>query len=819
MKKTGAAVLIGLAIAAAGCSAPDRSPTPPPPAQLACRPATCTSLGAGCGVAGDGCGGQLECGGCGPGLACGIWGRANQCAPVPRVTPRTQGTALHGSNAHGPPTLESMVGRDAMIAQELDRDRAELAAREAADSSGLASMDVAATADPGVLARSGSGTTMRRAFAARFTDTINVKDFGAKGDGVSDDTPALQAALNAGSAVGQWIVVPPGEYRVAPAGLRLGGKLRLRGEGAATIIGSGTDGQVLHSGSGGNLDPALEDFVIKDLKITTSNVDLSPGMYLDYSLLNITNGVNGGLVENVTFDVASSKQGCMLVAPIAVTHYVKNVSVVNNRCITPLAGFTVYNGVGDDTLRIERVNISNNFLKNNGLYPSDTSPFISSMGMSLAGQIKGVTITGNQIYDFVYTGIEIAWSAAPRVSSDVTISNNRIENTGWGIIFDSHGNNGTRSERAVISGNSIRNNKYGMRFQFLDHATVTGNTYNLYDASTSADRISGVQIEYSDNTVFSGNNFDLDLPWAENARARVAISGVTKSVFSGNRFRTTGNYGLLFHGGAGASNNNAFLGNSFVQEPSSGNAAEGAAVVQSGASNVFIGNHVYTNNPGLTIVQSGGANTVVRGTVIYDVKSGIRSDSTVLELAVSGAALDASAHLGWTALRIVGSTATSPFALVMPQIDGLYGVTNGSNQPADVKTISGTGVLVPAGSTARIRVQDGQVQPFGAAQEAPHGVSGDLGDSDATVSPRQMQPIMRFATPITGTKTVTLLKGGGRAGDWWRIVRSAAGTGQLDVVNEGGAGIASILANKNGAIEVAWDAVGNQWVLTNFSTW
>lgn len=49
----------------------------------------------------------------------------------------------------------------------------------------------------------------------KLNDVVNVKDpaFGAKGDGVTDDTTAVQAALNTGKSV----LVPAGEYRVTSA--------------------------------------------------------------------------------------------------------------------------------------------------------------------------------------------------------------------------------------------------------------------------------------------------------------------------------------------------------------------------------------------------------------------------------------------------------------------------------------------------------------------------------------------------------------------------------------------------------------------------
>lgn len=55
-----------------------------------------------------------------------------------------------------------------------------------------------------------SGTTSARPLADRFADVINVRDFGAKGDGKSDDTEAFEAA----AATGRTVFVPEGKYVV-----------------------------------------------------------------------------------------------------------------------------------------------------------------------------------------------------------------------------------------------------------------------------------------------------------------------------------------------------------------------------------------------------------------------------------------------------------------------------------------------------------------------------------------------------------------------------------------------------------------------------
>ena len=48
-----------------------------------------------------------------------------------------------------------------------------------------------------------------RTIPSKLKDTVSVKDFGALGNGVADDTAAIQAAINASNNV----FIPPGNYR------------------------------------------------------------------------------------------------------------------------------------------------------------------------------------------------------------------------------------------------------------------------------------------------------------------------------------------------------------------------------------------------------------------------------------------------------------------------------------------------------------------------------------------------------------------------------------------------------------------------------
>lgn len=57
-----------------------------------------------------------------------------------------------------------------------------------------------------------TGTSaVQRRVEDKLADVVSVKDFGAVGDGVADDTASIQAAVNTGKAV----FLPKGVYKLA----------------------------------------------------------------------------------------------------------------------------------------------------------------------------------------------------------------------------------------------------------------------------------------------------------------------------------------------------------------------------------------------------------------------------------------------------------------------------------------------------------------------------------------------------------------------------------------------------------------------------
>ena len=72
----------------------------------------------------------------------------------------------------------------------------------------------ATSADLVTYTPAGSGAVARSA-ASKFGDTVNVKDFGAVGDGVADDTVAIQAAADYCESTGRRLFGSPGTYKTS----------------------------------------------------------------------------------------------------------------------------------------------------------------------------------------------------------------------------------------------------------------------------------------------------------------------------------------------------------------------------------------------------------------------------------------------------------------------------------------------------------------------------------------------------------------------------------------------------------------------------
>lgn len=113
-------------------------------------------------------------------------------------------------------------------------------------------------------------SAVSRTVQSKFTDWRSVKDFGAVGDGSTDDTTAIQACITAVGVTGGTVWFPKGNYKVSSALTVTAGNTCLEGEGygASIITTSHASADVITVGTGTVLSVA--NVAVRDLAFRTS---------------------------------------------------------------------------------------------------------------------------------------------------------------------------------------------------------------------------------------------------------------------------------------------------------------------------------------------------------------------------------------------------------------------------------------------------------------------------------------------------------------------------------------------------------------------
>jgi len=159
------------------------------------------------------------------------------------------------------------------------------------------------------------------------TDTgfLNVRNFGAVGDGSTNDAPAIQAALNAArDAGGGWVIVPAGTYRLATLPLRIYRNTRLTLSPAARFVRATGATMLLNGDSGQNfpgftghgnivIEGGIWDMQATATGLTDSRMCISIGhaervLIRDLEVRDVPgfhaiefNSTKGGTVDNCSF--------------------------------------------------------------------------------------------------------------------------------------------------------------------------------------------------------------------------------------------------------------------------------------------------------------------------------------------------------------------------------------------------------------------------------------------------------------------------------------------------------------------------------------
>jgi hypothetical protein len=164
----------------------------------------------------------------------------------------------------------------------------------------------ASTTAQQVIYNEASPGAVNRTVQAKLQETVSVKDFGATGDGVTDDTAAIQAAMDAG----QKIYFPTGTYNITSP-LYLDTRKHLYGNvNGQPIISKST--ATVGSGSATDVLGGTESFAVKAILI----LKFSSGNDIEYSK-----------VENLTFKDPSTQNDFGIYSPFSHGCHYENVVI------------------------------------------------------------------------------------------------------------------------------------------------------------------------------------------------------------------------------------------------------------------------------------------------------------------------------------------------------------------------------------------------------------------------------------------------------------------------------------------------------------
>lgn len=311
----------------------------------------------------------------------------------------------------------------------------------------------------------GSTGSINRAFNLKLAESVSVKDFGAVGDGTTNDTVAVQAALASGKSV----VFPLGSYLIS------------------TSLTLTTAGQML-IGTGGTI------------------VRASGAMEANYvfSATSIDSLIFTGLKFAVASGTANAQTGGFIV--LSSCDFVRVLDCVFDAsrpgaAINKESTFSLINTPNCNHLLIQ----GNQFLYGYGnACGANNATFSGENGVD-------VSIVGNSFYNMLDTGVGMYTNA-----HDITVTGNIFYRDDYSTPYNGVHIDVAGAQSATITANSFTGNSMGIRLLtnlgYTDKlVTITGNTFQDQFASSS-EPATGIKVSSYDNSAGGGDaHFNLTI--------------------------------------------------------------------------------------------------------------------------------------------------------------------------------------------------------------------------------------------------------------------------------------------------------------------
>lgn len=340
---------------------------------------------------------------------------------------------------------------------------------------------------------------------SKLRDTLSVKDFGAVGDGVTNDTVAVQAALDSAASQKKRVYIPAGVYQLSDR-ITCAGNVSVQGDGKNLSVLSWPSGS-LEAGSG--------------LSLTAQPDADGLSTVIDVSSLSLITGASVGialLVTGATTIAADRITPRLIVRDVLLRGavgpltdgwrggvHMTNVTKANidNVTFSGCVNGTEPNFTSDEAFRYDNSNSASP-------HPTEfniTNSYVAYAKTGIfAGDFEGGMIRGNQMFG-VNVGVH---ATGPAAFPHILLSENHINASTACVIVD-------KMFEAMISDNLLYNQNSPAACSGIDirggagHFTVQGNIFENYNQTVAANSIvvtSGVGGLISDNIIRRSNSID-----------------------------------------------------------------------------------------------------------------------------------------------------------------------------------------------------------------------------------------------------------------------------------------------------------------------
>ena len=271
---------------------------------------------------------------------------------------------------------------------------------------------------------------------------VSVKDYGAVGDGVADDTAAIQAALDASHASGGGtVVIPNGTYLLSDA-VRFYSNQHIIGEpGAVLLQKDGTTGVAYSSESKGFCN-------------------LMRNYYNGAGGYDATENV---VIEGITFDGGTQEENATTTMGLC---HSRNIRVVGCTFVNGYSDSSHSNGHDIEVNSSSNVTISDCVFRNNRR-KGYTSELVQLDNAS-----------GSQAYPWMPD--EGSRTDDGTVSDTVRVDGCLFDGTPRDVLAEKNafvgGHSSTACRNVIVSNCIMRNGSYGVKFGTVDSVTVKNNT-------------------------------------------------------------------------------------------------------------------------------------------------------------------------------------------------------------------------------------------------------------------------------------------------------------------------------------------------------